>query len=157
MSMRKDIVDLSKTGIKFDIPEKDGEGITAYNATGNAVALGDVLVLTYGYTAGTEVNVTIPATNTSLYQYIVVALEAVSDAAIGRFQMSGYCEAFVEGTTDVAAGDFLEVLNANNEFKKDGTSRTVNSVARAVEAQAENENVLVTVFLLGERVNIAAS
>jgi len=155
--MRKDIVDLSQTGIKFDIPEKQGEGITAYNATGSTIALGDVLVLTYGYASGTEVNASTPATNTALFQYVVVAIEAIAAAAIGRFQMSGYCEAYVEGTTDVAAGDFLEALNTKNEFYKDGASRTVNSVARAVDAQAANSNVLVTVFLLGERVNIAAS
>lgn len=155
MSMRKDIVDLSKTGILFDIPDKDGEGITAYNATGSTIAAGDVLVLTYGYASGTEVNASIPATS-SVYQQIVVAIEAIASTAIGRFQKSGYCEAYVEGTTDVAAGDFLEVLNGENEFKKDGAARTVYSVARAVDAQALNSNVKVTVFLFGERTQIAA-
>lgn len=156
MFMRKDIVDLAQTGIMFDIPEKQGVGVTAYNATGSAQAAGDVAVLTFGYASGTEVNAGVAATS-SVYQYVVVALDAIASGAIGRYQISGYCEAAVEGTTDVAAGNFLEVLNTEESFKKDGTSRTTNSVARAVDAQATNSAVVVTVFLFGERVIIAAS
>lgn len=154
--MFQDTCNTDRCGIEFNIPDKQGTGITAYNNTGAAIAAGDVLLLTDGYQAGKEKLAGVPATN-AVYQWVVVALDAIADAAIGRFQKSGYCEAYVEGTTDVAAGDFLEVLNNNNEFKKDGAARTVYSVARAVDAQATNSNVKVTVWLLGDRVNIAGS
>ena len=156
MFMRKDIVDLAREGIAFDIPEKGGVGLTVYNGTGSAMALGDVAVLTFGYASGSYMKATTPATS-SVYQYVVVALEAIASTAIGRVQIIGECEAYVEGTTDVAAGDFLEVTNTKNEFYKDGSSRSTNSAAIAVDAQATNSNVLSTVFLLGERVIIAAS
>ena len=156
MFFRKDIVDLTEEGIAFDIPEKNGIGLTVYNGTGSAMAAGDVAVLTFGYAKGSYLQATTPATS-SVYQYIVVALEAIASTAIGRVQVFGECEAFVEGTSAVAAGDFLEVTNAKNEFYKDGSSRSVNSPAIAVDAQATAGNVLSTVFLLGDRVIIAAS
>ena len=119
------------------------------------MAVGDVAVLTFGYAKGSYLKATTPA-NSSVYQYVVVILETIASHAIGRVQVFGECEAFVEGTADVAAGDFLEVTNGKNEFYKDG-SRSVNSAAIAVDAQADAGNVLSTVFLLGDRVIIAAS
>ena len=63
----------------------------------------------------------------------------------------------MEGTTDVAKDDFLEVLNTEDSFKKDASTRSTNSVAIAQEAQASNSEVLTNVYLLGERVIVAGS
>lgn len=130
------------------------EGVNEY-VTAKAhgtLAVGDVVVISYDED-GPE---TAAAATSTVYQQVGVVCTAATVGLEVLLQTRGFAEAYVEGTTDVAAGDFLEVLNGENELKKDGT-RSANSVAVAVDAQAENKNVLSTVFMLGERALIAAS
>jgi hypothetical protein len=89
-------------------------------------------------------------------QHVVVALEAVPDEEIGYFQLSGDCQALLAGTA-IAAGDFLEVVNAADQLVETGTSRTINCVAIAKEAQAAAGSVLTDVQMIGEGTLIAAS
>lgn len=134
--------------------EGNREFLYAYCAA--AETIGTVRVITYdgdeeyNPTAGT------PATS-SVYQIIGVATKTTTEAGFQWYQVKGDAEALVEGTTDVAKDDFLEVLNTETSFKKDATSRSTNSVAIAQEAQTSNSSVLTNVYLLGERVIIAAS
>lgn len=73
-------------------------------------------------------------------------------------QTEGEAEASVEGTTnDVAAGDFLQVINAEFVFRKDGAARTDASGAVAIDAQAADSAVVVTVNLIGEQHIISAA
>ena len=129
--------------------------IFAYCAA--AETRGNVRVITYDGDEETNPTAGTPATQTSVYQRVGVATVTTTAAGFLWYQIKGDCEALVEGTTDVAKDDFLEVLNGETSFKKDGASITTNVVAIAQEAQATNSAVLTNVYLLGERVFIAAS
>lgn len=120
----------------------------------DALAVGDVVVVAYNASGPVTAAA---ATSTFPVRTGVVIDEASAAGEQIVVQVGGLCEAYVEGTTDVAAGDFLEVLNAENEFKKDGASRTTVSAAVAVDAQATDGNVLSTVYLIPEQHTIAAS
>ena len=123
------------------------------------VVRGQVGVITYDGDEETNPTFSTPATS-SVYQYVGVAVKAQDVSVEGYFikvQIKGDAEALVEGTTDVAKDDFLEVLNTEDSFKKDASSRSTNSVCIAQEAQASDSEVLTNVYLLGERVIVAAS
>lgn len=96
------------------------------------------------------------AATLAVYQEVGVVLEAHSAADYAWVQVRGVCEALVDGTTDVAKDDFLEVLNGSVNAVKDGTL-SVNSVAIARETQTANSGTLTEVELLGKPVIIAAS
>lgn len=118
---------------------------------------GEVLVKTFDGDEETNPKAIAPATS-SVYQKVVVASE--DQGATAGFQwcyISGECSALVDGTTDVAKDDFLEVLNTADSFVKDATSRSTNSVAIAREAVTADEATLALVFLLGERSLVAGS
>ena len=159
IGMREDIRDKLVTGTLFDVPP-NGVGITLFNDQASAIALGDVVVVGYdpdgsnGYTQGMQA---LAAATSSFVVFTAVALEAVAVDVIGYFQITGVVDAFVEGTTDVAKGDFLEVLNGENEWKKDGAARTTVSGAVALAVQAADSNVLTSVLLIGESHTIAAA
>jgi len=94
----------------------------------------------------------------AVYQEVGVVLEEHTAAGYAWVQVAGVCEALVDGTTDVAKDDYLEVLNTAVSAVKDGTARSVNSVAIAREAQTvAGSTTLADVELLGGRVIIAAS
>lgn len=98
------------------------------------------------------------AATLAVYQEVGVVLEAHAAAGYGWVRVEGIVEALVDGTTDVAKDDYLEVLNTAISAVKDGTARSVNSVAIANEAQTTaGSTTLATVTLLGGRALIAAS
>lgn len=122
-----------------------------------SAAKGAAYVLTYDGDEETNPKLVAAAT-LAVYQEVVIVLETQGSAAgFAWVQVRGNCEALVEGTTDVAKDDFLELLNTETSMKKDATTRSVNSIAIAREAQASNSAVLTDVFLIGDRVIIAAS
>lgn len=99
----------------------------------------------------------VAAATAAFYQEIAIVLADQTAAGFAWVQVAGKVEALVEGTTDVAKDDFLELLNTEKSMKKDGTTRTVNAIAIACEAQTANSAALIDVILLGGRVIIAAS
>lgn len=121
-----------------------------------STAQGEAQVLTFDGDEATAVKCADAAT-LAVYQEVGIVLAAHTSAEYGWVQVAGKCEALVEGTTDVAKDDFLEVLNTEVSMKKDATTRSVNSIAIACEAQAADSDVLIDVILLGGRVIIAAS
>lgn len=99
----------------------------------------------------------VAAATLAVYQEIAVVLALQGDAGFAWVQVKGKCEMLVEGTTDVAKDDFLELLNTETSAKKDATTRSVNSFAIACEAQTSATPTLTDVILIGERVIVAAS
>lgn len=97
-----------------------------------------------------------PATLAVLH-YCGAPQKAYASGEVAQIQIGGKAEMLVDGTTDVAAGDYLEVLNTATSAVKDGTTRSVNSVGIALEAQASNSAVLIDVMLFGIPVQVAAS
>ena len=142
---------------------KDGRSfICAYFDAGTlspATALkGAALAISFDTGDGVESPIAIAVGTLAVYRYIGVALQAITTAGWYWFQIKGECQALVEGTSDVAVGDYLEVLNTEDSFKLDhATVRSVNSVAVALAAQKDNSEVLTSVLLLGDRVISAAS
>ena len=80
-----------------------------------------------------------------------VADKAYATGDIAFLIAGGEVEAKVEGTTDVVSGDFLKLAPGTTATAliKDGTTETNSSVALAVDAQAANSEVIVTVMMLG--------
>jgi len=121
---------------------------------GSAPTVGKVHVFDYTETTAQEVTAITPATETTARRS---GIAVVTGTGLQWFQVGGLAEAFVEGTTDVAAGDFLEVLNTEQDWKKDATAIDVTSGAVAIDAQAADSAVLSTVFLINKIHTVAAS
>jgi hypothetical protein len=120
-------------------------------------AAGRPMVVTYDGDEATLVKGVAPATS-SVYQEIAIVPRLIGSAAEDVWcQTRGICEALLDGTTDIAKDDYLEVLNADTALSKDATTRSVYSVAIATEAYTDTPDALYTVMLLGDRVQIAAS
>lgn len=125
------------------------EGLV-YNASGGALTKGGVYGVTVSGASATTQNPRIQtvAINGGKHQQFVVALEASANNTWARVCTWGYCEALVEGTTDVAADDALVAVPGQIYFIKAGGSG-VAQVAEALEAQASNAAVLTDIFLFG--------
>ena len=121
-----------------------------------AETIGKVRAITFDGDVATNPTAGAPV-NLAGYQTIGVATKTTTAAGYLWYQIKGDAKALVEGTTDVAKDDFLEVLNGETSFKKDNATRSVNSVCIAQEAQAADASVLTNVYLTGERVIVAAS
>lgn len=122
----------------------------------NAVK-GETYVVTYDGDEETCPKLVAAATLAVYQEYAVVLADQGATAGVAKVQTKGHAYMLVEGTTDVAKDDYLELLNTEKSAKKDGTARSVNSYAIACEAQASNSAVLIQVELLGATQICAAS
>ncbi|MEK7578728.1 MAG: hypothetical protein AAB456_03380 [Patescibacteria group bacterium] len=154
MVLKGSLVDLGGVAGALRI-EGNREYIFAYAAAAETV--GKVRVITFDGDEETNPTASAPATQTTVYQLVGVATKTTTAAGFLWYQIKGDAEALVEGTTNVAKDDFLQVLNAETSFKKDGASITTEACAIAQEAQTADSSVLTNVYLFGERVFIAAS
>lgn len=118
---------------------------------------GEVLVKSFDGDEETNPKAVEAATATFQQKVVVASEDQGSTAGFQWCAVEGEIQALVDGTTDVAKDDFLEVINGADGLTKDGTSRTTVSVAIAREAQATNADTLTNVYLIGEGNTIAAS
>lgn len=120
-------------------------------------AAGTPMVVTYD--GDEEVMVKgVAAATLAVYQEIVICPELVGSAAEFKWgQTKGIASVLVNGTTDIAKDDYLEVINGADNLVYDSTVRSVNSVAIACEAYTDSTDALKTVQLLGDRVIVAGS
>lgn len=121
-----------------------------------AKAKGEVQVIAFDGDEETNPRLADAATAT-FKQTVCVVLEAITAAGFVKVQTRGYCQALVDGTTDVAKDDFLEVINGAVSATKDGSSRSTVSLGIACEARSTDSAGLIKIFLLGEGNTIAAS
>ena len=147
-------------GVMFNVPG-NGLGVTLFNDRAVAIDKGEIVLIGYdpdgsaGLTQGMQA---LDIATSSFVIYTAVALEAVAVDEIGYFQVSGFCaDADVDGTTDVAKGDFLEVLNGADGMIKAGTTRTLGSCAIALEAVVADADTSAEVYLIGEPHTIEAT
>lgn len=118
---------------------------------------GEVLVKSFDSDT-TKTPKAVAAATATFRQKVVVATEDQGTTA--GFQwcaVEGIVNALVNGATDVAVGNSLEVLNGADNFTKDGTARAGTSAAIAMEAYADATDALKSVQLTGEGNTIAAS
>jgi len=148
-----------QAGVTFNVA--NGKGITLFNDTAGAIAKGQIVLIGYdvdgndGLLEGVQC---IACATNSFVIYTAVAMEIVAVDAIGYFQVSGVCSyALVDGTADVVAGDFLEVINAGEAMIKAGASRTLGSCAIALGAMATDAGTATPVLLIGEPHTIESS
>lgn len=129
--------------------------IRLYNATGGALTANATYMVDFDGDEETNPKV-IACAAVTVDVHVVVAAAATAAASWGWFTYAGYCDALVEGTTDVAKDDYLKIVAATSatSFIKDGTSRTADSGAIACAAQAANSSVATKVFLFGDRFDI---
>lgn len=121
------------------------------NNSGGALVKNQVVLVEYTGLGTTNPGVITVAAKTPNY-FAVVATEAVAASAFSWFVFQGYVDALVEGTTDVAVGDFLKLVagTSSTGFIKDGTAKTTKSFAIAHAAQATDSAVAAKVYLFGE-------
>lgn len=122
-----------------------------------STAAGTPLVVTYD--GDEEVMVKgVAAATLAVYQEIAVTPRLAGSVAEFMWcQTKGLCQALVNGATDVAKDDYLEIINGADNFVYDSTVRSVNSVAIACEAYTTASDALKAVQLLGDRVIVAGS
>ena len=145
----------------FSLPANRGMGITLYTA--GAVVKGQEKMISHTSVYGQEWQAVAAATNTTVIRRVVTALEDIAAGGIGKFQFEGICDAVLcSDAENVAAGRYLEVLNAITGLNDDGASRTVQSVGVLLEAIVQDEGgddnlILKKVLLLGEACQIQAA
>lgn len=118
---------------------------------------GEVYVVTYDGDEESCPQLVAAATLAVYQEYAVVLANQGATAGVAKVQTKGHAFVLVEGTTDVAKDDYLELLNTEKSAKKDAAARSVNSFAIACAAQASNSAVLTEVELLGATQICAAS
>lgn len=118
---------------------------------------GEVFVVTYDGDEESCPKLVVAGTLAVYQEYAVVLADQGATAGVAKVQTKGHAFVLVEGTTDVAKDDYLELLNTEKSAKKDATARSVNSFAIACAAQASNSAVLTEVELLGATQICAAS
>ena len=149
-----------QVGKMFNTPGGNGMGISLFNDQASAIAVGDVVLVGYdpdgnnGLLEGMQALA--PATM-AFVVYTAICIKACAVDKVGYFQLSGVVDAYVKGDTDVAKGDFVEVLNGTNEYILDGTARTTVSSAMALAASTDAGNNLTSIYKIGEPHTIAAS
>ena len=133
-----------------------GWQIRLYYPSGSALSIGSVVKIAYTGQSSGDPQCIACVSGSAAYDRVVVAVNATASGNWDWFWIEGICNALVEGTTDVAVGDYLlvDISTAAGSFSKDGAALTANSAAIAMAAQAANSSVLAKVRLLGERVTI---
>jgi len=114
-----------------------GQNVDVYCYSDGARAKGEFQVLDYNTGEEATSPAMIDPSALAVYQEVGVVLEALTEAGYGWVRVAGICDALVDGTTDVAKGDYLESLATISVVKDHSTVRSVNSVAVALEAQTE--------------------
>lgn len=127
-----------------------------YNNTGGVLTLNAVYMLNYSGNPATSPQVIAAATSTPT-RMLVIAKEAVAIASWGWFAYAGWTDALVDGTTDVAIGDFLKLTSGTSAtaFIKDGTTITAASHAIAGAASTLDSANTTLIELLGEKATVA--
>ena len=139
--------------------QQEGKTYVSIFNTGPSAALTAYQPYQFQYksTALKHVDVKVPATLANAVNIIGVPQAAIADDAFGWVQIYGEAECLVDGTTDVAAGEYLEVINAGVAAIKEGTAISKGSFAVAIDAVTADAATQATVFLTGLQVEIAAS
>lgn len=117
---------------------------------------GEVYVVTHDGDEETCPKLVAAATLAVYQEYAVVLEDQGATAGFAWVQVKGKASVLVEGTTDVAKDDYLEVLTTEKSAKKDAVTRSVNSFAIACAAQIANSAVLTDCILLGAPAIVAA-
>jgi len=135
-----------------------GKNVDVYCYSAGARAKGEFQVIDYNSgEASTSPAILDPAA-LAVYQEVGVVLEAITEAGYVWIRVAGICDALVDGTEDVAKGDYLESLAAISVVKDHSTVRSVNSVAVAMEAQTvAGSATLAEVEVLPRRSIVAGS
>lgn len=117
------------------------------NTSGGALAAGDIVILK-SVAAGNEVTTTTTAGDTKVYG---MAAEAISDNAFGYIQVHGKTTKLkVDGTTDIAIGDFISAFTTAGIGQKASSGNT--AIAIALEAYATNDsNGVIDALIISPR------
>lgn len=121
-----------------------------------STAAGTPMTITYDGDEETNPKA-IAAATAAFGQKACVTTVAQVSAGFQWCVIEGECSALIDGTTDVAKDDFLEVINAGVAFIKDAASRAATSKAIAREAQTTNAATMTKIYLIGDTSTIAAS
>ena len=141
------MIGVRKTGVaghRFETPD-GGMGIELL--THGAVAKGEVYQMNMNNSTANPF-ITKAVATAAYPEKVVVALEAIASGAVGCFQLYGMCDAFCEGTTDIVAGDYLQVTNGLAYFTTESTTKSVYSSAMALEAYTVAAAALKKIILL---------
>lgn len=154
--------DVSDVGRVSPLPNKKGMFVTAYNASGGSLAVGQPVLLRNAHTAGREVSAYTAATAAfPVWVGVLIDSSALASGSIGKFQITGECEALIDDTSSIAAGRAVELINAGVSFIDNGASLTDETAAwlrdAVTAAEGSGSPVLKTVVLEGRPHHIEAS
>ena len=126
------IITAGNSGVDFQMRK---EFVRMKNTSGGALAAGDLVILK-SVAAGDEVTTTVTGGDDKVFG---IAIEAISDTAYGRIQRLGKTTTLkVNGTTDIAVGDFLTAYTSAGIAAKAAAGDMVFAVA--LEAYATNDS-----------------
>ncbi len=132
---------LNNLTISFDYPDR--KVITKKNTSGGALAAGDVVILK-AVATGDEVTTTTSGGDSKVLGMVVAA---INDNAFGQIQTLGKTTALkVDGTADIAIGDFLSCFTTAKIAKKASAGET--AFAIALEAYTTNDSAGIIDALL---------
>jgi hypothetical protein len=120
------------------------EYVYATNTSGGALAAGDLVILK-SVAGANEITTTTTGGDSKVYG---MAMEAISNTATGRILIRGKTTVLkVNGTTDIAVGDFISCYTSVGIGKKATTGETV--IAIALEAYtADDSNGIIDALLI---------
>ncbi|KKM65002.1 hypothetical protein LCGC14_1495650 [marine sediment metagenome] len=140
--------------------EKEGEQyISAYVAA--TIAAYAPTQITWSSTEGQEWKNKLPAT--AAWGCIIVVPVGSKGYTAGEgirwFQVGGWCRAACDGTEDIDAGDFVEVLNGTAVFIANATGTTLDKNTKGICPTAYTTAATITldVYLINKLVEIAAA
>lgn len=130
-----------------------------FNDLGAAAVVATPYVIRYNAEGNQNPSIAaLAAAPTDTPEHVCVALTAVADQTWGYFVTEGFCEALVEGGTDVTKGDYLSADASLAAFKEDSTTRTKNSFAIYQDDTDETDTTPTArlIFLFGDANEILA-
>lgn len=143
--------------------------VKIFNDSGGALANGliQLLVIVADADEGLVAEAIDPVTSAVVANRVAVVdntplgKASIANQEYGFVKVSGLVSSLVDGTADVALGDYLEVLNAGTGFILDaatgGSVRGITSCAVAAEAVAADVDTIADVFLIGDLHSVSAT
>jgi hypothetical protein len=130
-----------------------GWQVRLFKPSGAALSVGQTLRVAYVGAVSGNPQVAAVASGTATFDRLVVASAATASGTWDWYYFEGYCKILVEGTTDVASADFLKSVagTSTTALIKDGSTRSANSFAIAIDGQTANSEVLTLCYLLGDQ------
>lgn len=143
---------MSSSGLSFK--ESNRVVVRMKNTSGGSLAAGDVVIIK-SVAAGDEVTTTTTAGDSKVFG---MAIEAISNDAYGRILTKGFTTALkVDGTDDIAIGDFLSAFTTAKIAQKVADGETAFAIALEAYTTNDSSGVIDAVLIEPRIATVAAA